>query len=217
MKFVDGMDDIEDEDVEDDLEDDARRDETRDSQDIQGSPQLALHRFQNDNIPWADSSPRTRLTVNSQPYSPNLLLNAEHGILHSPQYHEDFGSDLFGKTSISNTRYFYQQGGEAAMRRETHAPGSTRISLLSPSHVRDGGRQDAYNVTLAPITSLGNEKIPLPSAAGSQIPYYSKELVTPNILRTPRDVMKFFIDKVAPWVCAHRLSQWLKVPRSDKL
>ena len=80
------------------------------------------------------------------------------------------------------------------------ATGHTYSHLLVSAILCDEGCQETHKSALPPIGLLQNDDLESPTAM------WTTTTVSQNSPKTSRELMKFFIDKIAPWVWSTSLS-----------
>lgn len=175
------------------------------------SAQVAARHDRNCHIPQAAdvmTPPGSNHTIDahSQP-----LEETDCGTVHSPSDHHDLGGVHLQQIPVPNAR-------DLQTARDEHDEDSSRIrgssvkdvycSLLTPALIGDNERQRSYNFTFPSMSSIGNEAASSMSAVRLNPAVYAREVVSRNDPKTAKELMKFFIDKVAPWVCDDSVEQW---------
>lgn len=183
------------------LEDDSTRKEATNSETLQVLSLQVETRLDPDcNMPRAAgiTSPRSSHAIDAHS---QRLDEADYGISQSQFDHHDPGGLQFQQTSISNARSLQTADDEPSSSVGGPAMNHTYSSPPNPTIISDEERHQSYNFTLPPISSFGNENTLSPNPTRSNPAIYPKKVPSKHSPNTARELIKFFIDRVAPWVC----------------
>ena len=184
------------EDVQEGFEVDTTRDETRLSE--ESPPLAATTQDQNAKITLAAIlSPPGMHTVDTGSHSPHVIEETEH---QNPLHHHGLHGALFEEAPLLNTESVQPPSDEPLSRGPADFEGSAEHSPASPTLLHHGERRFGYNLPLQNRSPNQNENVPSRDAAGSGPSIHQRDVLRESALRNPQQLMKYFIDRVAPWV-----------------
>ena len=191
------------EDIQEELESDRRREEPRDSERLHvSSPQVESPPDPERSMPQTASimSPRSTHIIDEHSHP---VEEADYRIAHSSFGLHDLDGLRFQQACISDVRSLqrvHDEHHEPSSRVGGSAMNQIYSSPLSSTFMREDERRRSYNFSLPPINSIGNEDVSSSSAARLYPAIHARNSVLKHSPNGPRELIKYFIDKVAPWV-----------------